>query len=181
MSGIFLVRHGETATPGLFLGRADPPLSPTGQAQAERIAKSLDAPQLLVSSGLRRAAETAEILARRWGLEARVDPRLNEIGYGEWDGLSWEEIERRWPLESAAKLRDWWAVAPPGGETMAPFAARLEGFCEDLRRAPTPIVVVAHAGVNAVLAEMLSRRGDEPLDWDRVLGHRQQLGEWTEL
>lgn len=181
MSGFFLVRHGETTKPGLFLGCADPPLSDTGRRQAERIAAALPPPQTLVSSGLRRATETAAILAAHWGVEARVDPRLDEIGYGAWDGLRWEEIERRWPAESAAKLHDWWAVSPPGGEPFAAFVERLRGGWGDLLSAPRPVVVVAHAGVNAVLAELTRCESDEKIDWDRVLRHRQNLGEWLEF
>lgn len=181
MSGMFLVRHGETTTPGLFLGRADPPLSDAGREQAERIAAALPPPRTLVSSGLRRATETAAILAARWGVEARVDSRLDEIGYGAWDGLRWEEIEGRWPAESAAKLRNWWAVAPPGGEPFKGFVERLRGAWQNLLPAPRPVVVVAHAGVNAVLAELMRCESHEKIDWDRVLRHRQNLGEWLEF
>lgn len=181
MSGVFLVRHGETATPGLFLGRADPPLSAEGCRQAGRLADELAVPRTLVSSGLRRAVETAAILAGRWGVEVQVDSRLNEIGYGAWDGLSWEEIERRWPRQAAVKLTDWWATTPPDGEPVSSFTQRLADAWTDLRQAERPVVVVAHAGVNAILAELFQGDGVDSLDWDRILRQRQGLGGWTEL
>lgn len=181
MSGIILVRHGQTVTPGLFLGRADPPLSELGREQARQLAEVLEPPASLVSSGLRRAKETAAILAQSWDVEPIADPRFNEIGYGEWDGLSWSEIEKRWPVESVAKARNWWAVPPPGGEDAESLLVRLRAGFSELQALPKPVVVVAHVGVNAVLAELARSGAEEKLDWGRVEVFLQELGTWIEL
>ena len=57
-----------------------------------------------MTSGLRRAVETAAILGARWGVDPRVDERLNEISYGEWDGLPWTEIDTFEDLQHARQL-----------------------------------------------------------------------------
>lgn len=179
MSGLYLVRHGETAAPGRFLGASDPPLSDRGREQAHRLAATMPVPRRIVSSGLRRAMETAAILANHWGLEASSDPRWNEISYGAWDGLQWDEIERRWPEQAAAKLADWWGVDPPGGESAVDFAARLRAAWADVQD-PRPVVVIAHAGVNALVHEFAQGRVENP-DWARITEFQQGLGEWVEL
>jgi broad specificity phosphatase PhoE len=81
---IVLVRHGEaSASWGDAAGRDDPGLSPTGRRQAEAAAEVLAArwpgPVQLVSSRMRRCVETAAPLAQRWGVTARIEPRVGEI------------------------------------------------------------------------------------------------------
>ena len=181
MKGIVLVRHGETATPGLFLGSSDPPLSEAGRRQAQRIAESLPAPDRLMSSQLLRAAETAAILGDIWGIEPIADARLNEISYGLWDGLAWAEIERRWLAEAAAKLESWWDATPPGGESSQSFVERLRAAWKDVRSSRGRVVIVAHVGVNAVLAELARDSMGAGLDWDRITRFTQALGDWIEL
>ncbi len=181
MSGIYLVRHGETTTPGLFLGRADPPLSEVGRQQARRIAEDLPAPRRLLSSPLRRACETASIMAERWNVDITIDDRLREIGYGEWDGLSWAEIERRWPEQAHAKLKGWWGVRPQGGEKSLSILRRLRGAWRDLQGGPRPVVVVAHVGVNALLAELARTAPKQRFDWESATKVEQRLGQWMEL
>ena len=117
-----------------FLGSSDPPLAPAGRRQSESLAKSLvDAEiEAIVSSQLQRAAETARILGRRLGIEPETDPRLNEICYGDWDGLTWARIESRDPAAAQAKLDDWQAVTPPNGEPFENFRQRVEAAVSDL-------------------------------------------------
>ena len=87
---------------------------------------------MIVSSRLQRAAETARILGLGLGIEPATDPRLNEISYGDWDGLTWAEIERRDPAAAQAKLDDWQGVTPPGGEPFEEFRNRVEAAVRDL-------------------------------------------------
>jgi broad specificity phosphatase PhoE len=102
MTTLLLARHGETSwnRDGRFQGHADPPLSDAGREQARALAAELaDAPLAAVyASDLRRAAETAEIVAERHGLSVRTDPALREVDVGEWSGLTWDEIRERYPL-----------------------------------------------------------------------------------
>jgi probable phosphoglycerate mutase len=94
---ILLARHGETDWNRdlRFQGHADEPLNDTGRAQAERLAVMLQDEQLaaVYSSDLRRARETAEIVAHALGLPLAADPRLREIDVGSWQGRTRAEID----------------------------------------------------------------------------------------
>jgi len=167
---IYLARHGESEGKKLFLGRSNPPLSKLGRTQAHELATRLDGLGIerIVSSNLDRATETAAIVARALDLVPSRDPRFDEIGYGEWDGLSWDEIERRWTYLSQEKIQDWWGVTPPGGEPAQDFFTRLKAAWEDLTVNPQTTLLVAHVGVNGVLRSWAV--GDEPLAFNQSCG-----------
>ena len=124
----FLVlRHGQSVwnAEGRWQGQADPPLSALGEEQAREAAKRLVGSEFsaLVSSHLRRARRTAEILAETLQLELQVEPELQEIDVGDWTGLTRAEINTRWPGE----LADWSegrSDSPPGGESRVALADR---------------------------------------------------------
>jgi len=150
---LFLVRHAEPALTGVLLGRADPPLSETGRRAAREALAGL-AVAVVYASPLRRSLETAlAIPAKRVVLD-----ELTEISLGEWDGLRWDEIERRDPELARRKIAGWLGVTPPGGEEWDHFAARVAGALERIRRGPLPAAVVGHVAVNAVLAHLLAGR-----------------------
>lgn len=101
MTTILLARHGETDwnRDGRFQGWADPPLNATGRAQAEALAAQLaDVPfDAVYASDLRRAHETAVIVATPHGVPVVADASLREIDVGSWSGLTRPEIEARFP------------------------------------------------------------------------------------
>ena len=217
----FLIRHGMSENHRALLGSSDPPLTPEGRRQVESLADTLAEAGIedIVSSRLQRAAETARILGRRLGLEPETDTRLNEISHGDWDGLTWAEIERRDPVAAQAKLDDWRGVTPPGGEPFEEFRARIDAAVRDLlgsaydpttraterepldsqrgstvgqvsrpahfsARAFRPdsgrtVAVVAHVGVNALVAEALLRASqpaaESAFDWNFVSGFQQDF------
>jgi probable phosphoglycerate mutase len=98
---LLLVRHGETDwnRDRRFQGHADQPLNDAGREQARALADELAGERIDVvyTSDLVRARETAEIVAARLGAEVLVRSELREIDVGEWEGLSWPEIEERHP------------------------------------------------------------------------------------
>jgi len=153
MALIHLIRHAAPALTGVMLGRLDVDLAP------QEIPPSRLRVQAIYASPLRRALETARRLFP--DSEPLVLADLAECSLGEWDGLSWPEVERRWPDEAARKARDWCAVTPPSGEPWHRFAARVRAAFGVIRDGPLPAAVVAHAGVNAVLAQCLA--GVDPL------------------
>jgi broad specificity phosphatase PhoE len=106
---ILLARHGETDwnRDGRFQGHADPPLNRTGRAQAVELSVALMAEELaaVYSSPLRRALETAEVVAASHGLEPVQVDSLREVDVGSWSGLTRAEIEQRFP-EQFARWRD---------------------------------------------------------------------------
>ena len=96
-------RHGQTTynVDKRFQGQLDTDLNPIGQAQAVAAAARLAelGPDAIVSSDLRRAADTAAALAARTGLTVRYDPRLRERNFGAWQGLTNAEAAERYPEE----------------------------------------------------------------------------------
>ena len=108
MTTILLARHGETDwnREGRFQGHADPPLNRTGRAQAVDLSAALMAEQLaaVYSSPLRRALETAEVLATSHGLEPVPVDDLREVDVGSWSGLTRAEVEERFPAQFARWL-----------------------------------------------------------------------------
>ncbi len=150
-----LVRHGHCERSGTLLGQFDAPLTAEGLVQAQALAAQLAGcgAERLVSSDLRRSVQTATALAARLDLSLETDPRLREISYGPWDGLTWAEIERLDPTGAPRKLADWTSWTPPGGESFDVFLARVHDARVSLAAARARLtVVVAHRGVNAVLS-----------------------------
>ena len=97
MTTLLLARHGETDwnREGRWQGGSDTSLNERGREQARELAQQLDSVDAIYSSDLARAAETAAIIAGTLGVEVRVDPRLRERSFGDWEGLNAEEIEQR--------------------------------------------------------------------------------------
>jgi broad specificity phosphatase PhoE len=115
---------------------------------------------------LQRAIETARVIAQPHGLEVKIDPRIREFDFGEWEGLTWQQIVERWPEfreqgATAAKL-----YQPEGGETFDAVCVRVESFLNDLRRTSYEnVLVVTHAGVlHAVLDVLGEAIQDRPGD-----------------
>ena len=149
---LLLARHAESAwnRTGRWQGRADPPLTDRGREQARALARALAAasPARIVSSDLRRAAETAAIVARHLGLPHRLDPRLREVDVGDWSGLSRREIERRWPEEHRRHRAGDPALRLGGGESLLEVRARAAAaLLEHLDAGPIPLLAVVHGGV----------------------------------
>jgi broad specificity phosphatase PhoE len=179
---LLLWRHGLTAwnAERRFQGQTDVPLTETGRAQARESAPRLVrfAPDLIVSSDLRRAADTAAELAALTGLQVGQDPRLRERHFGEWQGHTQPEIAQRWPAAFAR-----WRAGEPldeaGIESEEDVAKRMsEALRELAERATGGTVVVATHGGSA-------RRGIAALlDWpDPVLRSLGVLDNchWSEL
>jgi probable phosphoglycerate mutase len=147
-----LLRHGETVhtREKRFSGSGgdDPPLSEDGRAQAvasgQRLA-ALGGVDLVVSSPLLRARETAQTVAECLGAPLEVDDDLAECGFGAWEGLTFAEVEERWPDELASWLAST-AVAPPGGESFDAVLGRVRSARDRLleRAHNGTVVVVSH-------------------------------------
>ena len=130
---LILVRHGETALTrqGRYSGRGDVPLSDEGEAQAMaaggRVAALSRDVTAVVSSPLGRCTRTAELIAAEvGGVPVTVVPDLIECDFGDWEGLTFAEVQERWPDEMNAWL-DRTSVAPPGGESFQAVAKRVRG------------------------------------------------------
>lgn len=152
---IVLVRHGETDwnRERRFQGHADTPLNAAGRAQARDVAHLLSGERFsaVYTSPLRRASETAMIVGRSLGLEPRELEALREIDVGDWQGLTVDEVQARFPERLDAASRSGW----PNGETHEELGARVLPALLDLARAHSGrrILGVTHAGpIRAALA-----------------------------
>jgi ribonuclease H / adenosylcobalamin/alpha-ribazole phosphatase len=146
---LLLLRHGETAlsVDKRFSGRGDEPLSDRGVGQARAAAARLASYGVtaVVSSPLRRAVQTAQIVADVLGLDVATDDGLMETDFGRWEGLTFGEVRERWPDEMQRWLADP-AVAPTGGESFAATFVRVAAARERLTRdfAEGRVVAVSH-------------------------------------
>lgn len=149
---LFLVRHAEAVGTweGQLIGRSDPPLSPSGRRQAERIARRMAGLSIgrVFSSPQRRALATARRIACVHRLSVVVRPELTELDFGEWEGRSWRTFAPRERRLHRAWLADPWSVSPPRGEPLRSLWFRVGRFWRELR--PThregATVVVGHGG-----------------------------------
>jgi broad specificity phosphatase PhoE len=150
-ASVYLARHGETAYnhEGRFQGQQQIPLNDTGRAQAEELAERAAAYgfRALWCSPLLRARETADIVARRIGLEPVEDPRLMETDAGEWTDRSFADVRGE-----AAELFDAFAAAQPGfafpgGESFAQQEVRVGAALDEIERHALPALVVCHGMV----------------------------------
>ncbi len=157
MSKLLLVRHGETKSNSRerFWGRTDVELGAAGIGQAEQLRDRLAAEKIsaIYASKLRRASVTAEIIASSHRLEVMTCAELDEINFGEFEGLTFEEISRLYP-EVAKELTDW-SISPrfPAGEGIDELNDRVSQFLPRLEK-HTPeatVLIVAHAGTLRVL------------------------------
>ncbi|MSX01626.1 MAG: histidine phosphatase family protein [Actinobacteria bacterium] len=150
---IYLARHGQTAynVEGRFQGWGDVPLDSTGRRQAEQLASAVLklAPEVLVSSDIARAVETATIVAEATGLELQIDARFAETETGDWTDLSFEEVAAADPegFASFVRLDAGWRF--PGGESFAQQSRRVHEGLADWRTrcAGRLVVVVCHGNV----------------------------------
>jgi glucosyl-3-phosphoglycerate phosphatase len=146
---LLLARHGETDwnRDGRWQGLSDTRLNDRGREQARELAGQIDGVDVVYSSDLARARETADIVAERLGLEVRLDQRLRERGFGEWEGLNSGEIEERF----AEAHRLWKAGEGVGAENAEPFdkfAARIHDFLDEIleRHPGESVLVISHGG-----------------------------------
>lgn len=158
---LILVRHGETDwnREGRLQGGQDIPLNALGREQAAEAAgrlKTLEpdfAGLDYLCSPMERARETMDILRRELALPAgeyRIDPRLRELTFGEWEGFTWRDIRKAEREQAHLRERDKWGFVPPSGESYRMLAERVRPALAELQR---ETVIVSHGGVaRAVLA-----------------------------
>ena len=150
MTTILLARHGETDWnhEGRFQGWADPPVNATGLAQAVDLSVALMAEELaaVYSSPLRRAYETAEVVAASRGLAPVSVDALREVDVGSWSGLTRAEIEQRFP-EQYARWLDY-GQGWEDGETYEQMSERVVRALLELAAAHDGqrILAVTHGG-----------------------------------
>ncbi len=185
---LICVRHGRTAwnADKRFQGHTDIPLDDEGRAQATALAALLRHERIdaAASSDLARAAETARIVLGPRDVPLRLDPDWREMQFGEWEGLTWEQILVANPQLDAANETAVRAYTPGGGET---FDALCERIARGVARITSEVaddgvaLVATHAGpLHALLRVLL---GDSDLKvrflTASVTRFRRTNGVWT--
>jgi broad specificity phosphatase PhoE len=151
MLHLMLVRHGESEwnAQRRFQGQSDVPLSALGRLQAQLVAERLAGVKIdaVYASDLVRAWETAAAIAAQGNLEVISEPRLRELKFGVFEGLTFEEAEAHYPEMVAAWLDDF-NRPPDGAETIDLFNARVVSLLDDLKAKHDEQVVllVGHGG-----------------------------------
>jgi broad specificity phosphatase PhoE len=156
---IYLLRHGETEwnAQGRIQGALDSPLTARGREQAQvmglALKRALSGASLpLYCSPLGRARQTMEIICSTLGLtptHAIVDERLRELSWGQWDGVTRDEIEATTPGALAIRRASHWTHTPPSGGSYAQLAERLLPFLEEI--AKNGGIVITHGATTRVL------------------------------
>ena len=152
---IYFVRHGETDwnAEGRLQGQQDAPLNARGRVQAEEAGSRLRGLVMdyagldYVASPMHRTRETMERLRETIFLDPkdyRLDPRLVELTFGDWEGRTWKEDRKAEPQMAAARERDKWGYVPPNGESYEMLMDRVRPVFEGIAR---DTVLVAHGGV----------------------------------
>jgi len=165
------VRHGRTAWNALrrFQGRSDIPLDEEGRAQARALAVHLAAERfdVALASDLTRATVTAAAIGAACGIAVEPEPRLREMHFGAWEGLTWTEISARYPQVAQHPETSPRYFVPAGGESFEELSLRVGLVLADLTaRLPANGrgLIVSHAGVmHALLAVALDDSEAEAL------------------
>jgi len=150
---ILAIRHGETDwnLDTRIQGQLDIELNATGHWQADRLAHALADEELaaVYASDLRRALKTAAGLAQARGQAVRADAGLRERCFGDFEGLTFQQVEQRWPEQSERWRRRDPQFGPPGGETLQDFYQRsVQAVCRLAQAHPgQTIAMVVHGGV----------------------------------
>lgn len=169
---VLAIRHGETAwnVEGRIQGQLDVPLNDTGRWQVHRLALAVadEGVSAIYSSDLLRALETAQAVARGCDRPITTDTGLRERGFGVFEGLSYDEINRRWPSQAERWRKRDPSFGAEGGETLRQFFERGVGAVTRLAalHPGETIAVVAHGGVMDCLYRAASRVAlDAPRSW----------------
>lgn len=155
---IDLLRHGEPVGGRRYRGQVDDALSEKGWAQMWNAVGAAPEWQQIVSSPLQRCSAFAASLAESLVLPVQLEPRFREIGFGDWEGKTRDELDRLDPGQIARFYQDPVKNRPPGAEPLDEFTGRVQAAFNDLvgRFAGQSVLVVAHAGViRAILAYTL--------------------------
>jgi broad specificity phosphatase PhoE len=171
MSTLLFIRHAETDMAGKFCGHSDPPVNERGHRQIRELLKVLEDESIdaVYASDLSRAQTTANAIASVFGCSVLPVPALREIDFGEWEGLTWEEIESR----DAVYARKWSSAFPelpaPGGESFAAFQSRVLTEVNQFLAIPEQrcAAIVTHGGVMRVVLRAFCGL-DEKEAWQRT-------------
>jgi alpha-ribazole phosphatase len=153
-----------------YWGHTDVELSALGIKQAERLRDLLLTEKIdtIYSSDLKRALTTAEIIASERNTEVITCPEIREVCFGELEGLTFDEVDQRYPEVTKSWIEGDLELTYPGGESLAAFIQRTNAFATRLRTLPPEqtILIVAHSGsLRMLICHLL---GIGPQHWHQL-------------
>jgi alpha-ribazole phosphatase/probable phosphoglycerate mutase len=159
MSHLIFIRHAETDMAGTFCGHSDPAINAIGRMQvADLIARLAGRTfDTIYSSDLQRATNTAIPIAESLNLPYSTTSNLREIYFGDWEGLTWNEVEERDPTYAQQWLQSFPSLPAPHGETFAAFESRIlqeVAHLQDMGQ-NTKVIVVTHGGAMRIVLRAL--------------------------
>jgi alpha-ribazole phosphatase len=167
---LYLLRHGEIATPGILAGKTDVALSVVGEKQLLQATEPLKGIKRCISSPLVRCHDWARQFCKQQKLTLEVEGKLREMDFGDWDGKSYQALWQLGEPLDASSIGDFWQNPwqhqPPNGETMESFVSRVDNwwqnYCADsqLSSKLQDTLVFTHGGV---IKHLLARILDLPI------------------
>ena len=157
MMRLILVRHGQTEwnAGGRYQGQSNVALSDTGRKQAKFLAERFPVKQLdaIYTSDLDRAKETAECVGKRLGLTVCPEKAFRELSFGDWEGLTYQEISSRWPEEAEKLFTAPDELVIPHGETFRDLQKRALDKIYSLyeKHIDQTVAVFAHGAINKTI------------------------------
>ena len=178
-ASLLLIRHAETDLAGTFCGSSDPAVNAAGEGQLIALLEILrtmpgEPLSIVYTSGLERALTTAQRVADCFSARLCILPDLCEIHFGEWEGLTWQQIEQRDPIYAQQWLNEFPARPAPGGEPMDRFEARALSAFDTVALRNERAAIVTHAGVLRVILTRRCGMNDEEA-WQRTRGYCRVL------
>lgn len=168
MTKVIFIRHGQTEwnVTGRYQGQSDVKLTEEGKTQAEKLADNFPVAKVdaIYASDLCRAMVTAETIADKFGLKVQAEPAFRELSFGDWEGLTYQQIVDKWEEAMANFLQHPDILEIPGGESFPAVQQRAMKRLNELieKHEGQTIVVVAHG---AVLRTMLTAALHMPLQY----------------
>ncbi len=162
MVKLIFIRHPEVSwnKQQRYLGKTDIALDRQGKKQAKLISNYLKNKNIFAvySSNLKRAYQTASIVAKYHFLDVRKDAGLNEIDFGGWEGMTFNQIQKKYPKLARKYLSDPLNTKIPKGESLLKFRNRVnKALKKILSHEKGTIVIISHAGVNRIIICSLFR------------------------
>lgn len=181
---VYLARHGETDwnLKGLIQGHTDIPLNETGRQQALELAAAVKDKGISInriySSDMKRARETAEIVAKELSVETRALKGIQEVNLGRWEGHTWKQVRELFPDEYQVWYENRRYEVPPEGESYEQVLQRVVPVLSDIDlNEGENVLVVVHS---AVIMSLLSYVYDKPFE-EMSRNFRTKNGEIIEL
>ncbi len=161
---LILVRHGQTQwnREQIFRGAKDIELDKTGRKQAEALGARLKSRKIeaIYSSSLKRAMSTAEAIARLQGLPVMVGPGLVDMCFGDWEGMSHQEVRQKYPKQYKIWRENPWKAKIPGASKIKDIQAQsfkaVMGLVSDNPLESTVVVVTHRVILKLILMKMLN-------------------------